>query len=58
MTASKSHVSLSLSTRVASAIQPTILDLTNPGLEVVEGQVADLILQVVEIHDCEGGCRR
>lgn len=44
--------------RVASANQPTILDLTNPGLEVVEGQVADLVLQVVEIHDCEGGSGR
>jgi hypothetical protein len=28
----------------------TILHLTNPSLEVVKGQVADLILQIIEIH--------
>lgn len=34
---------------------PTILNLTNPGLEVVKGQIADLGLQTVEIHACGGG---
>lgn len=28
----------------------TILHLTNPSLEVIKGQVADLILQTIEIH--------
>lgn len=34
----------------AIAVERTILNLANTGLEIVQGQVADLVFEAIEIH--------